>query len=276
MSTFFSYALPVLYAIFIWWFSTGLILYLDGLPKQTFRWSMLAATALLLAPLLGLVENSKDASVIGAYIGFTYGVLIWGWLEMSYYMGFITGPRKTPCPTGCSNWQRFLLAIQTSLYHELAIITAASIMLVLTWGAANQIGVWTFLLLWGMRWSAKLNIFLGVPNLNYDWLPEHLQFLQTYVVKKPINLLFPLSVTTATAVLMLLIMHIVTVSADAFTTAGLSLLATLLTLAIIEHWLLILPLPDQALWRWSLQSRQTTQQSKNGYLETAPAVSHRR
>ena len=41
-----AYALPILYALFVWWFSTGLILYLDRLPRHTFRWSMLGATAL--------------------------------------------------------------------------------------------------------------------------------------------------------------------------------------------------------------------------------------
>ena len=41
-----DHGLPVLYALFVWWFSTGLILYLDGLPRRTFRWSMLGATVL--------------------------------------------------------------------------------------------------------------------------------------------------------------------------------------------------------------------------------------
>jgi hypothetical protein len=35
-----QYALPVLFALFLWWFSTGAILYLDGLPQRTFKWSM--------------------------------------------------------------------------------------------------------------------------------------------------------------------------------------------------------------------------------------------
>ena len=38
-------------------------------------------------------------------------------------------------------------------------------MVALTWGGANQVGTWTFLVLWVMRLSAKLNVFLGVPNL---------------------------------------------------------------------------------------------------------------
>jgi hypothetical protein len=35
-----SAAAPVLFALFAWWFSTGIIIYLDGLPRHTYRWSM--------------------------------------------------------------------------------------------------------------------------------------------------------------------------------------------------------------------------------------------
>ena len=42
----FKIALPLLATLFIWWFSTGLILYLDGLPRSTYKWSMLWATVL--------------------------------------------------------------------------------------------------------------------------------------------------------------------------------------------------------------------------------------
>ena len=38
-----------------------------------------------------------------------------------------------------------------------------------------------------MRQSAKLNVFLGVRNLNADFLPDHLKYLQTYFVRAPMN-----------------------------------------------------------------------------------------
>ena len=41
-----AFLLPALYALFVWWFSTGLIIWLDSLPPRTFRWSMLGGTAL--------------------------------------------------------------------------------------------------------------------------------------------------------------------------------------------------------------------------------------
>jgi len=39
-------AAPALFSAFVWWFSTGIVLYLDGLPQRTFRWSLLGSTVL--------------------------------------------------------------------------------------------------------------------------------------------------------------------------------------------------------------------------------------
>jgi len=34
-----------------------------------------------------------------------------------------------------------------------------------------------------------------------------------------------------------------------------TLLATLLTLAVAEHWFLVLPIPAEAMWNWALGAR---------------------
>ena len=248
-----SYALAVAYALFLWWFSTGVILYLDKRPEHTYPWSLAGATLALVAAFGVLVWSRDMATMLGAYAGFTAGVVIWGWMEMSYFMGFITGPRKTPCPKGSRGWQRFRLALSTSIYHELIIIVAATLMVWLTWGAVNTVGTWTFVILWLMRWSAKLNLFLGVPNLNEDWLPERIRFLTTYLAKRPMNLLFPVSVSVATVIMCLLVDTAVELPAGSFAGVALILAATLLALALLEHWFLVLPLADGALWRWALE-----------------------
>ena len=41
------------FAIFIWWFSTGLILYLNGLPRWTFKWTLTGASFFLALALIG-------------------------------------------------------------------------------------------------------------------------------------------------------------------------------------------------------------------------------
>ncbi len=247
---------PVLFALFVWWFSTGIIMFLDGLPRRTFKWSMIGATVLLATSFWGLHASSTDLSVRGAYIAFTCGLLAWGWQEISFYMGYVTGPRKDPCPEGCSGWRHFGHAIQTSLWHELAIIAAGIAVVLLTRHGQNQVGTWTFMVLWWMHQSAKLNVFLGVRNLNEEFLPEHLQFLRSFLRKKPMNLLFPVSVTVSTVIaahLVSLAIH----STDPFSRAGYDFLSAMMVLAILEHWLLVLPLPAASLWGWSLRSRGT-------------------
>lgn len=249
-----EYVYPALFALFIWWFSTGVIVYLDGLPRRTFRWSMLGATAILGASLSGLAVSSADTSITGAYVAFTCGLLIWGWQEISFYMGYVTGPRKQACPEGCSGWRHFGHGIQTCLYHELAIIVAGAVVVWLTWGQPNQVGMWTFVVLWWMHESAKLNVFLGVRNLNEQFLPDHLQYLRGFLTKKPMNLLFPISVTISTVITAWLVQRALAPDTTAFDAAGYTFLATLMALAVLEHWFLVLPLPAAALWNWWLRS----------------------
>jgi putative photosynthetic complex assembly protein 2 len=250
-----SAAAPVLFALFAWWFSTGIIIYLDGLPRHTYRWSMLGATIVLGVSLCGLYGTRNDTSTAGAYAAFTYGLLVWGWLEMSFYTGYVTGPRKTVCAEGCAGWRHFGHAVMVSLYHEIAIIVLGLLVRALTWGAPNQGSVWIFLVLCWMHQSARLNVFLGVANISEEFLPEHLRFLRSFIRRRPMNLLFPVSITVSTVIAALLVSNAAAAGASAFTTTSLSFVATMMVLAIAEHWFLVVPLPVAALWAWILRSR---------------------
>jgi len=248
------YGLPVVYALFLWWSSTGVIVYLDGLPRRTFRWTLLGATVLLGAALVGLQSALADTSVAGAYCAFTCGLAVWGWIEVFFLMGPLTGPRKLPCPPDAKGWHRVGLAFQTILYHELAIVAGAAVVVALSWGAPNQIGTWTFLVLWAMRTSAKLNVFLGVRNLSEEFLPAHLTYLRSYLAHRPMNLLFPFCVSAATIMVISLVQRATAETATAFHATGYTFVAALLGLAILEHWFLVVPLPSTALWSWSLKT----------------------
>ncbi|MEO8039898.1 MAG: putative photosynthetic complex assembly protein PuhE, partial [Betaproteobacteria bacterium] len=200
-------------------------------------------------------RSSESATVTGAYCAFTCAVLIWGWVETAFLLGYVTGPRTSASPPGSNEWQRFLHAVQAIAYHELAIVVAAMIVVLLTDGAPNQVGTWTFMILWVMRLSAKLNLFLGVRNLGEEFLPERLRYLRSFFLKRPMNLLFPISVTVATILAGILWTEAAAPTASPFDTASLTLAATLLSLAILEHWFMVLPLPTTALWSWGLRSR---------------------
>lgn len=261
----------ILYATFLWWFSTGIIFYLNARPPQTFRWSMLVGSAVALAALYGLWVSADMATTSGALIAFTCGLLIWGWHTMSYYMGVITGPRREPCPPGCRGLERFFHALATSIYHEIAIVATVVVMLWLTWGQPNQIGFWTFVVLWGMHVSAKLNVFLGVRNLNVEFIPDRLAYLTTYFRNRPMNLLFPFSVTVGSVITVLLIQQAGAAEAGSMVAVGYVLLASMMALAVIEHWFMILPIHAEALWRWSLKPA-TTEQAK---AETRPPAANK-
>ena len=242
---------PALYALFAWWFSTGAVLLLDNLPRHTFRWSMLVGTGVLGVALFKLAAASADVSVAGAYAAFTYAILAWAWQEMSFFMGFVTGPRRIASPPGSGTGERFRHGVAACLWHELAIIATAAVIVASAWGAPNQAGVWTFLLLWLMRTSAKLNVFLGVLNLGETFLPPHLRYLLSFMARRPMNPLMPASLIGGTVATFLLA-QAAAAHAQA-QAAGLAMLATMMGLATLEHACLVLPFPFERLWAWSLR-----------------------
>jgi len=241
-------------AVLGWWLGTGIILWLNHLPRHTLRWSLAAATALLLLALAALPSLSQDTSGRGLALAFVAALVIWGWLELSYLSGLVTGPRRGPCPPAASTWQRFCLGVQTTLYHELLMLALVATTFALTRDAPNRVTAWCCVILWLLRWSAKLNLFLGVVNYNQEWLPEHLHYLGSYTRRRSMNLLFPLSVGLGTVVATALITHGLH-GADQFERSSHALVGALLALAVLEHWFLMLPLRDSALWQWALRKK---------------------
>lgn len=251
---------PILFALFLWWSSTGAVLYLVGLPHRSFPWSMAGVTALAGVSLVGLVALADTATPWGAYLGFACGLGLWAWHETSFLFGFVTGPRRLAVSRDADGWRRFRDALGTLVYHELAILVTAMALVWLLWDAANQVGLWAFLLLWIMRLSAKLNIFLGVPNMNEEFLPAHLGFLRSYFRKRAMNALFPISVTLGTLAFLWLLRRGVAFEASGFEAAACLMLAAMLALAVLEHWFLVLPVPDAALWRWAMPAPREERQ----------------
>jgi putative photosynthetic complex assembly protein 2 len=195
---------------------------------------------------------------MGAYLGFLCGIGAWAWMEISFLSGHVTGPRKTACPANASGFQRFRLAVAAILWHEFAIIAGAAALALASWQMPNQIALWTYCILWVMRTSAKLNLFLGARNLSEDFLPERMRYLASYFRQAPINMLFPVSVTAGTAGVVVLASAATHVAATDFSFTAMIVLATLLALAVLEHWLMILPLPAERLWSWGMASHNKT------------------
>jgi putative photosynthetic complex assembly protein 2 len=232
-----------------WWGATGAILFLARRPARTYRTTFLAASAVLPAALVLLRLASYEATIAAAALAFMAALLLWGWLEISFLLGGLTGPRRCACPAGCRGVARFRYAVGAILYHELVIVLLAAVVIGLTWRLPNRTGLWIFLLLWGMRISAKLNLFLGVPNTGEIMLPAHLKYLGSYFRRRRLNPLLPLSILMASAVSLALIAAAANASAGSFAAFEFTLLATLATLALLEHCMLVLPMPADAPWR---------------------------
>lgn len=270
-------ALAVVFAIFIWWFSTGIVLLLNRMSRSAIAVSLLLSSLLGLAALVGLVHTADQTGVAAAYCAFTCALLVWGWNELSFLTGWITGPRTTALPQGTAGWARFWESFRAVQWHELGILVVGLGIVAITWGAPNQVGTGTFLVLWAMRTSAKLNLFLGVRNLSEAFLPAHLAYLESFFRRRAMNWFFPLAVGVSSAYLAVLATQAATAASPA-AAVGYALLATLLALAILEHLLLVLPMDITALWRWAI--RQRTQQAAlpasavgTNALRSSPAAS---
>jgi putative photosynthetic complex assembly protein 2 len=131
------------------------------------------------------------------------------------------------------------------------VLTAGAIVAV-TWGAPNQIGSATFLILLVSRLSAKMNLFLGVPNFTDEFFPDHLRYLTSYLRKSEMSGLFPISAGAGVTLAGAEAWMAFGPGAGPFAVVGSSLLFALTTLALIEHAFMVLALPDAALWRWML------------------------
>lgn len=247
-------AIAIPYVLFVWWFSTGTVLLLVGMSSRHEGLLKVGAAVLFVTSLAGLAVSSREASAAGAYCVFTCAILLWGAVEISLLAGWITGPRPQPCPRDCTTVDRVWFALQATAYHEFALIATAGLAFAVTAGAPNQLGWWTFAAMLVLRQSAKINLFLGVRTLNDELLPAQVDFLRSYFARKPINALFPLSVTLATAAAAWLAVAAVDGRSD-FESLCYSLLAALVALGALEHWFMVLPMPVVDLWRWSMRGR---------------------
>ena len=248
-------------ALFLWWFSTGVILCRVRLADRSGRRAHLRSVVwglpFLVGGLWGLVHSAQDAGVLGVYLAFLSALAVWGWIELAFLSGQITGPNRTHCPAHTPEWKRFLRAWGTIAYHELALVGVLTLLVYEAWGAPNPFGLYTFGLLFFARISAKLNLFYGVPRINTEFLPETLLHLPSHFRHRPMNPVFPISVSVLSFVSFCWIDRLLDAAGPA-QTVGFALVAALTLLALLEHWFMVLPLPDAKLWRWMLPAPKPT------------------
>jgi putative photosynthetic complex assembly protein 2 len=231
-------------AVLAWWGSTGLIV-LAVRQFEERRGIVLVGAAVLaafgVAAILLSAEHRSPPAAILAFIG---ALVVWGFFEVSFLLGWITGPRREACPPHCTPFERFKAAAATVIHHELALFATLAVLGVMLADAGNQVALVTFCLLWIMRLASKFILFLGARHSFSDLMPKRLAYLQTY---------FRTDRTTSLGLVALgFILTALAGESEPFMIAANTLAATFLGLALAELVLLNVPLRDSALWQWAL------------------------
>ena len=243
------------FAIFLWWLSTTLLLALTRKNTKNNNIStMILLTAILVLGFFVLIYSSKKTDVSSAYLGFVSVLMLRAWQEGAFLVGWITGNRKSVCPKDIGGFQRAWLAFQTISHHELTLVILGGAIWLLTLDAPNDIAFKVFLILWIMRLSSKLNVFLGVRNFYEEFLPTNISYLTTYFKRKSFNLLFPFVILFAVAADMLF-WYNAGAAVNSYERATSALLAAILGLGIIEHIFMMLPFQLDRIWRLGLLKR---------------------
>ncbi len=254
MVSFADHVLPVLAVIAVWFVATGLIAWAANRARETFARSLLIAGVAGAAGLVAVVLSLPMEGANGAMLGFAGALAIWGWHELAFLTGGVTGPRRDPCPEGAGEKARFRFATGAVIHHEIALAATAAILIALSWGQSNPIGAQIFALLFALRLLAKLNLFAGVPNASTDILPRHLAYLTSYFGPNRFTALLGASIAATIALAAWLGVEAALAVPDADAVAG-SLLFALAALGALEHLFFALPLRDGALWGWAIAAR---------------------
>ncbi len=254
---------PALFVTILWFVATGVVLWLNRQPADQWAGSLLVATAVAGAAFGVVLITRESPTTASVYAGFAAALLLWAWHEMSFLMGFVTGPRRTGLPQGTIGWRRFRLATAALIHHEVALALTALALLLASWGHPNPIAAYVFGLLFALRLSTKINIFLGVPHFHDEMLPGHLDYMRSYYGLARTNPLLPVSAVVVTG--LTIAFTIAASRADGNVAAtSFALLAVLAGLGILEHLFLLLPVRDNLLWRWAMKARTNVKGSVNG------------
>lgn len=245
--------LAVGFALLCWWIGTGLILWIVRRGPRVVQVFQASWTLALFASLWGAQFSMREVGDLQAYLGFACIIVMWGWHELAFLSGWLTGPRRIAMTPQAKGWSRLREALASILWHELLLLSNLGLLGWMQAGHPNHVAFCTFALLWCMRLSAKLNLFWGVPLLGEQYLPASLAYLSSYFRVAPAGLGYMVLVTLSCGAWIWLVSQ-----ASGFTAtthaAGWWLLSTLLALALVEHAMMVLPWPMQKLWGWALGS----------------------
>ncbi len=248
--------MPFIVTVAIWFIATGLIAWADNRERATFSRSLMVGSVAGIAGLLVILVASLSAEVWAVYLAFIGALMVWGWHELSFLTGASAGPRRGPSDPSLTGAARFRQAAATVMHHEVALAVTALLLISLSWTAPNQIGATVFVLMFAMRLTSKINLFVGVPNSSSEMLPDQLAYLKTYFGANRMTALLALSIAGIAGVTAYFATLALAAPVGSAAMVGASLLATLALLGVLEHLFLALPFRDGMLWGWALPQRR--------------------
>ncbi len=253
--------IAVFLVCFLWWFLTGLILFVvnwaDTRGVVYHKFVTLGLLPILVVGFYGFLFTLNDDSINAVYLSFFSSLSIWGWFELAFLTGVITGPNRVEKPVGVDGFRRFQLAWAAIAYSELTLIVVFSTLFILSFGESNLFGLLTFFVLYAARLSAKLNLFLGVPKINIEFLPTRVGHLASHFKISGTSWFFPLSLTLLSGLAAYWLNGFRVAPVGSGEAIGFCFLLTLTMLAILEHFFMIVSFPDAVLWRWMLPKSQS-------------------
>ncbi|MEM6908968.1 MAG: putative photosynthetic complex assembly protein PuhE [Pseudomonadota bacterium] len=250
-----GHIIPFVVAVAIWFFATGLVAWADNLERRTFWRSLMIGAVGGITGLIVILIASLSVSVASVYCAFFGALLVWGWHEIGFLTGAVAGPRREACDPGVRGTRRFAQASATVLHHEVTLALTGLLLISLSWNMPNQIGATVFVLLFALRLSSKINLFVGVPNSSTEMLPPHLAYLKTYFGRNRMTLLLAASIAAILALSGWFGVLALSAPVGSPEMVGASLLFTVCLLGALEHAFLALPFRDGLLWGWALPQR---------------------
>lgn len=250
-----GHIVPFIVTIAIWFVATGLVAWADNRDAKTFPRSILIGGIGGITGLIVIFVASQSVSVLAVYAAFVGALMVWGWHEIGFLTGAAAGPRREPASPGLTGARRFAEATATVIHHEVVLALTALLLISLSWNAVNQIGATVFVLLFGLRLSAKINMFVGVPNSTAEMLPPHLDYLKTYFGQNRMTWLLGASIFAIAAAAAWFGSLALQADLGSAEMVGASLLTTLCLLGALEHAFLALPFRDGMLWGWAFRKR---------------------
>lgn len=247
---------PILFTVAVWYFSTGAVLWLARGTKDRVPRRLLLVTVIAAFGFAGAIVSAHHSDIWAPYLAMASAVAVWAWAEYTFLTGLLTGPHQSPCPPNVSEGRRFVLAFRTISRHEYGLLVALAALALVAWTGENAHAFGVFITLWLMRISAKLVLFNGVPGFSSDMMPSPILYMTTYFRGDRIGPVF----WVATGALTISMVVAITALIGGWVGAEHRTIAIMLTsfvgLAAFEHWMMVLPWRDSALWNWAM-SRQT-------------------